>query len=36
LLWNDKDLNIDWNFDKPLLSAKDLEGKSFKGFLSQF
>lgn len=36
LLWNDKDLNIDWNFDKPLLSAKDLEGKPFKGFLSQF
>ncbi len=36
LLWNDKDLNIDWNFDKPLLSAKDLEGKPFKGFFSQF
>lgn len=36
LLWNDKDLNIDWNFDKPLLSAKDLEGRPFKGFLSQF
>jgi len=36
LLWNDKDLKIDWNFDKPLLSAKDLEGKPFKGFLSQF
>jgi dTDP-4-dehydrorhamnose 3,5-epimerase len=36
LLWNDKDLNINWNFDKPLLSAKDLEGKPFKGFLSQF
>lgn len=36
LLWNDKDLNIDWNFDKPLLSAKDLEGKPFKGFLSMF
>ena len=36
LLWNDNDLNIDWNFDKPLLSAKDLEGKPFKGFLSQF
>lgn len=36
LLWNDKDLNINWNFDKPLLSAKDLEGKPFKGFLSLF
>ena len=36
LLWNDKDLNINWNFDKPLLSAKDLEGKPFKDFVSQF
>jgi dTDP-4-dehydrorhamnose 3,5-epimerase len=36
LLWNDKDLNINWNFDKPLLSSKDLEGKPFKGFLSMF
>ncbi|MBL7920385.1 MAG: dTDP-4-dehydrorhamnose 3,5-epimerase [Bacteroidia bacterium] len=36
LLWNDKDLNINWNFDKPLLSAKDLEGKPFKGFVSMF
>lgn len=36
LLWNDNDLNINWNFDKPLLSTKDLEGKPFKGFLSMF
>lgn len=36
LLWNDKDININWNFDKPLLSAKDLEGKTFKGFVSMF
>lgn len=36
LLWNDKDININWNFDKPLLSAKDLEGKPFKGFVSMF
>ncbi len=36
LLWNDKDININWNFDKPLLSAKDLEGKAFKGFVSMF
>lgn len=36
LLWNDKELNINWNFDKPLLSAKDLEGKPFNGFVSKF
>ncbi len=36
LLWNDKDVNINWNFDKPLLSAKDLEGKSFKDLESMF
>ncbi|MEO6303248.1 MAG: dTDP-4-dehydrorhamnose 3,5-epimerase, partial [Bacteroidia bacterium] len=36
LLWNDKDININWNFDKPLLSAKDLEGKPFKDFVSMF
>ncbi len=36
LLWNDKDININWNFEKPLLSAKDLEGKPFKGFVSMF
>lgn len=36
LLWNDKDININWNFDKPLLSAKDFEGKPFKGFESMF
>lgn len=36
LLWNDKDININWNFDKPLLSAKDLEGKPFKDLVSMF
>lgn len=36
LLWNDKDININWNFDKPLLSAKDMEGKPFKSFVSMF
>jgi dTDP-4-dehydrorhamnose 3,5-epimerase len=36
LLWNDKDININWNFDKPLLSAKDMEGKPFKSFVSKF
>lgn len=36
LLWNDKDININWNFDKPLLSAKDIGGKAFKDFISMF
>ena len=36
LFWNDKDINIDWNFDKPLLSAKDIEGKAFKDYVSMF
>jgi dTDP-4-dehydrorhamnose 3,5-epimerase len=30
ILWNDKDLNIDWQLQgEPLLSAKDAAGKSF-------
>ncbi len=36
LLWNDKDINVKWNYNDPLLSAKDLEGKPFKGFVSMF
>lgn len=36
VLWNDKDLGINWNVDNPLLSAKDLEGIPFKNFVSPF
>jgi dTDP-4-dehydrorhamnose 3,5-epimerase len=36
LLWNDKDIDVKWNYQDPLLSAKDLEGKPFKGFVSMF
>lgn len=36
ILWNDKDLNINWNVNNPLLSEKDLEGKLFSEFKSQF
>lgn len=36
LLWNDKDINIDWNVQNPLLSPKDLEGTAFKKFVSAF
>ena len=37
IIWNDKDLSIDWNFDtKPVLSFKDLKLVSFKELKSPF
>ena len=37
LIWNDKDLSIDWNLDlKPILSKKDLKLISFKELKSHF
>ncbi len=36
ILWNDKDLNIDWGIDKPLLSEKDLVCDNLKDFNSPF
>ena len=36
VLWNDADLNIDWNVTNPLLSEKDLIGTIFKEFNSPF
>lgn len=36
LLWNDPDLAIDWNFENPLLSEKDLQAKKFSDFKSLF
>ena len=37
IIWNDKDLSIDWNFNiKPILSDKDLKLISFKELKSPF
>ncbi len=36
ILWNDTDININWNVTNPLLSEKDLQGKFIKDFKSMF
>lgn len=36
VLWNDTDLNINWNVANPILSEKDLVGTPFKEFNSPF
>lgn len=36
VLWNDSDLNINWNIQNPLLSDKDIMGTPFKEFNSPF
>ena len=33
ILWNDKDLNIEWPIKKPIISAKDKANISFKNFI---
>lgn len=30
ILWNDEDLNIDWEFENPIISDKDMKGIFFK------
>ena len=34
ILWNDKDLNIEWPIKKPIISAKDRANISFKNFIN--
>ena len=36
VLWNDKDININWNITNPILSEKDVTGTPFKEFISPF
>lgn len=34
--WNDPDINIDWNIENPILSAKDMISPLFRDFESPF
>ena len=36
ILWNDRDLNIDWNIKDAILSEKDQQGENFRSFVSKF
>ena len=36
IIWNDKDLNINWGIVSPKLSKKDQNAQRFKGFHSKF
>jgi dTDP-4-dehydrorhamnose 3,5-epimerase len=36
LLWNDKDLNIQWPIENPIVSEKDIQFTSFSSFKSPF
>lgn len=36
ILWNDPDLNIDWQIENPILSEKDMQSPLFKDFSSPF
>jgi dTDP-4-dehydrorhamnose 3,5-epimerase len=36
ILWNDPQLNIDWNIEKPIVSTKDQEAELFERFTSRF
>ena len=36
ILWNDKDLNINWGIDNPILSKKDEQAQSFNQYVTPF
>jgi dTDP-4-dehydrorhamnose 3,5-epimerase len=36
LLWNDKDINIQWNIENPIVSEKDIQLSSFNSFNTPF
>lgn len=36
VLWNDRDLGIDWGIENPLVSEKDMIAVKFKDFISPF
>jgi dTDP-4-dehydrorhamnose 3,5-epimerase len=36
VLWNDKDININWGIEKPIISEKDTLGTALKDFNSPF
>lgn len=36
IIWNDKDLSIDWGVENPIVSDKDEELQTFQEFKSQF
>jgi dTDP-4-dehydrorhamnose 3,5-epimerase len=36
ILWNDRNLKIDWQIDNPIISPKDKEGMLFKDFDTPF
>ena len=36
IFWNDKDLNIDWGMQNPIISEKDASSPTFSMLNSQF